>query len=217
MEHNFAENIDLELKNKDRVSWWLAIHQHLPSDFFNIQNKDFNSSIGVEEKKLIDAWNDGEDEFGFLLLGDTGVGKTFVLQKLCIKVINSCLKFDSSPSGLVSYYPIGILLNDLRKNFGGRTLEECLTRQFLFLDDLGAEYSTDFTKEHIFTILDTRAVKKLPTFITSNLTLEEIKSRYGERISSRIKQLCVIIKLQGKDKRNDIFKERIQTLKQRGK
>jgi hypothetical protein len=45
--------------------------------------------------------------------------------------------------------------------------------------------------------------------------MEEIKTKYGERISSRIKELCVVLELKGTDRRNKVYMERIKKIKDR--
>ena len=56
----------------------------------------------------------------------------------------------------------------------------------LILDDLGAEFTTAYTVSAIYNILNSRICRGVPTIISSNLDLEEIKRRYPESIASRI-------------------------------
>ena len=58
--------------------------------------------------------------------------------------------------------------------------------KWLIIDDLGSSKITDFTKECIYTLVDTRLNNNLPTLITSNLTLDDIKEIYTPRVHSRI-------------------------------
>lgn len=205
--HQLVDDLIEPTNVSEFKEFWLKKHPFLPDNFYDLDNIPFQNDFSPEEKKLIDGYDDGEDDFGFFIMGDTGVGKTFVLQKLCIRFINSCIKHGSSPAAFIRYYPLGILVQKLR-NFKGNDFDLCLNTRFLLLDDLGAEYASEFSKEQILTILDTRLAKKYPTFITTNLSFDEIKAKYGERISSRIKEMCLIIKLKGADRRNKIYQER---------
>lgn len=56
----------------------------------------------------------------------------------------------------------------------------------LVIDDLGSERHTEFSEEKIYSIIDKRYTSELPLFITSNLSLNEISQRYGDRIASRM-------------------------------
>lgn len=63
----------------------------------------------------------------------------------------------------------------------------------LILDDIGAETRRDWVTGDLFEILDLRYEYRLPVFITSNLSLDEVRSFYNERIASRILRMCCII------------------------
>ncbi len=157
------------------------------------------------------------DEFGFLLTGKSGVGKTFVMTAFMNKVLRAAYEWQMPMQKAAAYYPIGYLIYQLRTKRDGSEFHNCLDAQFLFLDDLGAENTTDFAREHFFTILDVRCQKKKPTFITTNLSMNELSAKYGERISSRLKEMCAILEIKGSDKRSDILKDRVAELKERMK
>jgi hypothetical protein len=58
----------------------------------------------------------------------------------------------------------------------------------LVIDDLGVEYRSEQMICRLDELLDSRAAANLPTVITTNLTAEEFRGRYEERIWSRINQ-----------------------------
>ena len=84
----------------------------------------------------------------------------------------------------------------------------------LLLDDIGAENVSNFSRDEILgPILQYRMEENLPTFFTSNLTLEELETNLAitangvdkvkaKRIIERIKQLTVSIELVSKNRRN---------------
>lgn len=74
-------------------------------------------------------------------------------------------------------------------------------RGLLILDDLGAEKITEWAEETLYAIVNKRYEEMLPTIFTSNLNLEELAGRLGDRIVSRIAGSCDVVELQGKDKR----------------
>lgn len=71
----------------------------------------------------------------------------------------------------------------------------------LFLDDLGAEKMSEWVAEQFYLILNFRYEEKLPTIITSNYSLGELSERLGDRIASRIAEMCDVVKIDGKDRR----------------
>jgi DNA replication protein DnaC len=69
----------------------------------------------------------------------------------------------------------------------------------LILDDLGAEFSTAVATSSLYNIINSRIARNVPTIISSNLSLEEIKARYPESIASRIVGNFKNIEFTGKD------------------
>ena len=71
----------------------------------------------------------------------------------------------------------------------------------MILDDLGAEFSTQFTVAAIYNIINTRLLKRLPTIISTNLDMEGIQQRYTERVASRLIGEYTLLRFTGKDVR----------------
>ena len=62
----------------------------------------------------------------------------------------------------------------------------------LVIDDMGAEYGTDWVVNKVDSIITHRYNELLPTIITTNLTKEEMKGRYMERVYDRLKQTSLM-------------------------
>jgi DNA replication protein DnaC len=71
----------------------------------------------------------------------------------------------------------------------------------LLLDDLGAEKVSDYVKQTLYLLINKRYGDCRDTFITSNLSLEEIGHSYGDRLASRIAGKGEELILKGKDRR----------------
>ena len=83
----------------------------------------------------------------------------------------------------------------------------------LLLDDIGAENCSNWSRDEILgPILQYRMENNLPTFFTSNLTLDELETALStttsgvdklkaRRIIERIKQLTVTLELVSKNRR----------------
>jgi DNA replication protein DnaC len=132
-----------------------------------------------------------------ILMGRTGLGKTHLSSAMALMV---------SEAGFgVVYAPVQRMMNMLEAekfSYGEKradALNTYLGCDLLVLDDLGAEFSTQFTAAALFNVINTRLVEKRPTIISTNLTIEEILSRYGERMVSRL--ICEYQELpfEGKD------------------
>lgn len=122
------------------------------------------------------------DSCGIVFLGDTGLGKTF---------LSSCIAFEVLKKGYsVAFDSIQNYLRDIEKEHFGRaegdTLETLLNADLLILDDLGSEFSSSFNNASIYNLINSRTNIGKPTIISTNLTLEELKTRYDNRLISRI-------------------------------
>jgi DNA replication protein DnaC len=80
-------------------------------------------------------------------------------------------------------------------------LNRCCEDKFLFIDDLGSETTTQWVVEQFFYIINQRYNNCLPIYITTNLGVKELETRYGVRLVSRLVEMCDFIKLNGKDYR----------------
>lgn len=77
----------------------------------------------------------------------------------------------------------------------------CETRYF-FLDDIGSTQLTEFQKEVLQHVIDTRWISGLPTMITSNIFLKQMYEVFEPRFISRLKdKRNTIIELNWEDKR----------------
>ena len=98
-------------------------------------------------------------------------------------------------------------LNELARLYHiGKSFDfsDCLTADILMIDDLGTEpILKNVTKEYLYNIINTRQMNNLPTFISTNLSPDNLLERYDERIYSRLanKNLSINIQLTSGDKR----------------
>ena len=69
----------------------------------------------------------------------------------------------------------------------------------LIVDDLGTEVSNTFVSNQLFSFINERNLRKKSTIISTNLSLEQIRDRYSERVFSRIISTYTACKLSGTD------------------
>lgn len=173
---------------------------HLKSfedDVFSAVNK-----TETLKNKLIEYADDfSKREKNIYLCGGAGAGKTFYAQ---------CVTDRLEKNGFTPLFLTAFELNDIatgmfKKSASEKTLTDDIlsTCDLLVIDDLGSEpVYGKVTVEKINTIVTRRSELKKPLFITTNLMTDEILSRYGERIFSRITgKNTVILQLNGKDLR----------------
>ena len=131
-----------------------------------------------------------------VLIGKAGLGKSFLL--------NATAKELEKKEPAVFLTDAFSLFSVFHKHRLGEisSLELIFDAPVLLVDDLGAEPMTqNVTREYLTRLLDRRAQNRLPTLFATNLFPEELASRYGERISSRLleESLCMKLVLTGED------------------
>lgn len=71
----------------------------------------------------------------------------------------------------------------------------------LFVDDLGAAKSSEWVEEINYRLINHRYNHELPTLFTSNVPPRELASVLGERVASRLTEMCQTVVLKGQDRR----------------
>ena len=81
------------------------------------------------------------------------------------------------------------LLDHLRATFDPKSnitldkrFDEVKTAPLLVLDDLGTESATSWAKEKLYQLINYRYNAKLPTVITTSMTIEELDGRIRSRL-----------------------------------
>lgn len=146
---------------------------------------------------------------GLFLHGEKGTGKT----KLAAIIANERARAGKP----VLFASVPDLMADIRASFdGGKTAETVRAVKetpFLVLDDLGAEKMSEWVGEQLFCIVNHRYNEMLPTVVTSNYNPTQIIRRMatvdrggnvvddlqGQRIMSRIYEMCERVEIRGTD------------------
>lgn len=120
-----------------------------------------------------------------VLLGKTGVGKTFAVKctanEMITKGVSVCFVSAFEMNNLFLKYHSTF---DASKN---SVLMPLTKSDVLFIDDLGTEpIINNVTINYLYLILTERERFGKPVFITTNLSPKQLEERYGERISSRL-------------------------------
>ena len=130
-----------------------------------------------------------------LLYGKTGLGKTH----LSLAIAGNAVEEGYG----VIYSSAQNLFNKLEKDKFGKadanTEEAILDCDLLIIDDLGAEFTTQFTVSALYNIINSRELEGKPTIISTNLMPEQLTKAYGERIASRILSNYVMLYFDGSD------------------
>lgn len=143
------------------------------------------------------AENFTPDSQGIFMYGKTGLGKTHLSLAIANAVIDK--GYD------VYYGSVQSIMDKLEAEHFGRLpredsiKEDILNCDLLIIDDLGTEFSTQYTNAEIYNIINTRTLSSLPTIISTNLDMNGIAERYTQRVASRIIGNCTAAYFCGKD------------------
>lgn len=145
---------------------------------------------------------------GLYLHGNFGSGKTFLLHALFHEL--ECEKFVQTE---IVYVPEVLrVLRDDWELYESK-MKRYQTVDLLLLDDIGAEKVSEWGRDEVLgAILQYRMNHQLPTFFTSNMTLQELESHLAringvldtvkaKRIIERIKQLSIPMELVSENRR----------------
>ena len=159
---------------------------------------------------------------GLMLLGPIGVGKTHlavgILRELVAQKSASCL-----------FYDYRELLKEIQNSYNPSVqtteleiLKPVFETEVVVLDELGAVKPTEWVWDTVSHILNTRYNDKRTTIITSNfadlppagqemrspaarvIRDETLGDRIGERMRSRLREMCRKVEMEGSDFRQSI-------------
>ena len=135
-----------------------------------------------------------------LLIGNTGTGKTHISTAIAREVISRGYDviYDSAQNILSDFDD-----DQFRRRFDEEPKStKYLECDLLIIDDLGTEFSTQFSVSCLYNLLNTRQNRALATIISTNLSPEELSRKYEDRIYSRIiGSETRILAFVGKDRR----------------
>jgi DNA replication protein DnaC len=132
---------------------------------------------------------------GWLVLtGTYGCGKTH----LAAAIANEC----QARGQAVYFVVVPDLLDYLRATYSpdsrvtyDELFENVRNTPLLILDDLGAQSSTPWAQEKLFQLINHRYNARLPTVITTNLTLDDIDERLSSRMLDQRVSICYAVQV----------------------
>ena len=163
------------------------------------------SEILKAMKKFKDEYLKNPNIKGIYLHGNFGSGKSYLISAL----FNDLAKKDIK--SVIIHTPE--LIRSIKDSFDtdySERFNEVMTAPLLLLDDIGAEYLTAWSRDEVLEpIFQYRMDNELPTFFTSNYSIDELEKKFiinndkmkAKRLIERVKQLANPIELVGENRR----------------
>ena len=143
--------------------------------------------------------NFNQDYHNILFYGTVGTGKSFLSGCIAKELIDkgySVIYFSSSGLfDMLARYSFDYKEKEALQDF----CEDIYGCDLLIIDDLGTEITNTFVSSQLFSCLNERGLRKKAIIISTNLSLEELRDRYSDRIFSRITSSFSLCKLTGQD------------------
>lgn len=141
----------------------------------------------------------------FIYSGKCGNGKTTWATKIAHEYIKKKV-FGRNIENLVYYMNVPEFLEELRLGYEDGTYAILINKikkfDLVIFDDIGAEKSTEWARERLYTLINYRTVNCKCSIYTSNNSTSELENVLGSRICSRLNN-STKIKLVGVDRRSN--------------
>jgi len=178
----------------------------------------------LRARKFVDGFPLETAGTGLLLTGSIGVGKTH----LAVGILQA-LVVERGAVGL--FYDYRDLLKQVQNSYNNsvaatelEVLRPVFQAEVLVLDELGASKPSDWVWDTVAHILNTRYNDRRTTIITTNypnaeplgaepgggnsaraaMREETLGDRIGERMRSRLQEMCVVVEMHGEDLRQKV-------------
>ena len=205
----------------------------IPKRYEHCTLDTFEPGYGQADQSLAKAFNTARrfvyeypvttEGRGLLLTGSVGVGKTH----LAVGIIQALI-WEKGVRALFCDYRE--LLKRIQESYNPavattelQILAPVFEAEVLILDELGAQKPTDWVWDTVALVLNTRYNDKRTTLITTNypnapaalarsadkvIREETLGDRIGERMRSRLAEMCVEVEMRGNDLRQSVKKAR---------
>lgn len=198
-------------------------YEHCTLENYETSFPSSHRSLGtahLRARKFVESYPVETAGTGLLLTGSIGVGKTH----LAVGILQA-LVAERGATGL--FFDYRDLLKQVQNSYNRQVsateleiLAPVFDAEVLVLDELGASKPTDWVWDTVAHILNTRYNDRRTTIITTNYTNagplgteagprgamreETLGDRIGERMRSRLQEMCVVVEMQGEDFRQKV-------------
>lgn len=173
----------------------------------------YNPEQMKKAKNYVQNWDAfRRRSMGLLLWGDVGTGKSYIAG--CIA---NALLDKGVPVMMTNFARLLNRLTDMYSGDRNAYIDDLNRYPLLIIDDLGVERNSEFAREQVFSIIDSRYRSQLSMIVTTNLTLNELKHPEDlarARIYDRVMERCIPIRVNDQNVRKLMAAENLAAARQ---
>lgn len=176
-----------------------------------LRKHTFENDLGYNPKQIemakryVQHWEEfRETASGLLLWGNVGTGKSFIAG--CIA---NALLDKGVPVIMTNFARLLNKLTDMYASDRNAYIDSFKRYPLVIIDDLGIERNSEFAREQVFSVIDSRYRSQLPMIVTTNLSLKTLnhpEDMARARIYDRVLERCMPIRVNEQNIR-DLNKE----------
>ncbi len=165
-----------------------------------LRKHTFENDLGYNPKQVdmakqyVQHWEEIRNtSTGLILWGNVGTGKSFIAG--CIA---NALLDKGVPVIMTNFARLLNKLTDMYAGDRNAYIDSFNRYPLMIIDDLGIERNSEFAREQVFSIIDSRYRSQLPMIITTNLSLKKLKNPEDlarARIYDRVMERCMPIRV----------------------
>lgn len=180
-------------RRKDRIASHLK-HSGIPERFIS-KTLDVYDVKSAGQKRALDFATEYAVNFAdvlktgrsVILCGLPGTGKTHIAIGVGLHVINH--------GHSVVFATVQRIMRRFKESWRKdsedtetQVMEDLTAPDLLIIDEIGVQFGSEFEKNAMFDILNTRYENRRPTIMLSNLTQKEVNAFLGDRIFDRLRE-----------------------------
>lgn len=195
-------NLSAQLTNQSFDTFDMSLYSEEVDSYYGISPKKHMEGILASCKSFVQ--NFGATDENLLFWGEPGLGKTFlstcIAKELIAKQYSVIYETAYKTFSMLEELKFKKSDNEEKLKFKVEKLYSC---DLLILDDLGSEFTTQYTTASLFDIINSRLISGKKTLINTNLSMAELEKKYGERVVSRLFGHFRVLQFIGSDIRID--------------
>lgn len=150
----------------------------------------YNPEAMNRARNYVRHWEEFYKEgIGLLFWGSVGTGKSFLAGCIANALLDKGVRVRMTNCSRILNE-----LSGLRSGENNRFIDRLCAFDLLIIDDLGMERSSEYAREQIFSVIDSRYRSGRPTIYTTNIHLEQMKNTTDlndQRIFDRVLERCI--------------------------